>query len=45
MILARSSDLYGVIQSIEQVESKFNNKFNYPWVLLNEVEFSAEFKR
>jgi len=45
MILARNSDLNGVIQSIEQVESKFNRKFNYPWVLLNEVEFSSEFKR
>ena len=45
MMLARNSDLDGVIQSIEQVESKFNRKFNYPWVLLNEVEFSADFKR
>ena len=45
MILARGSDLDGVIQSMEQVESKFNRKFKYPWVLLNEVEFSAEFKR
>ncbi|KAH0830584.1 glycolipid 2-alpha-mannosyltransferase-domain-containing protein [Lanmaoa asiatica] len=45
MILARNSDIDGVIQSIEQVESKFNRKFNYPWVLLNEVEFSADFKR
>lgn len=45
MILARNSDIDGVIQSIEQVESKFNRKFNYPWVLLNDVEFSAEFKK
>lgn len=45
LVLARNSDLNGVIQSIEQVESKFNRKFNYPWVLLNEVEFSSEFKR
>lgn len=45
VILARNSDLRGVIQSIEQLESKFNRKFNYPWVLLNEQEFSAEFKR
>lgn len=45
LILARNSDLDGVIQSIEQVELKFNRKFRYPWVLLNEVEFSAEFKR
>ncbi|KAF8559599.1 glycosyltransferase family 15 protein [Imleria badia] len=30
---------------MEQVESKFNRKFNYPWVLLNEVEFSADTRR
>lgn len=45
LILARNSDLDGVIQSMEQVESKFNRQFNYPWVLLNEVEFSTDFKR
>ena len=45
IILARNSDLEGVIQSMEQVESRFNRKFNYPWVLLNDEEFSAEFKR
>ncbi|KAG9318504.1 glycolipid 2-alpha-mannosyltransferase-domain-containing protein [Chiua virens] len=45
LILARNSDLDGVVQSMEQVESKFNRKFNYPWVLLNDVEFSPEFKR
>ncbi|KAG8217538.1 glycolipid 2-alpha-mannosyltransferase-domain-containing protein [Butyriboletus roseoflavus] len=45
MILARNSDIDGVIQSMEQVESRFNRKFKYPWVFLNEVEFSAEFKR
>lgn len=45
MILARNSDIDGVIQSIEQVESKFNRKFNYPWVVLNEVEFSVGFKK
>ncbi|KAI9571530.1 glycosyltransferase family 15 protein [Boletus coccyginus] len=41
----RSILLAVTIVSIEQVESKFNRKFNYPWVLLNEVEFSSEFKR
>ncbi|KAF9227899.1 glycosyltransferase family 15 protein [Gyrodon lividus] len=27
------------------MEAKFNRKFKYPWVLLNEVAFTAEFKR
>ncbi|KAF9246499.1 glycosyltransferase family 15 protein [Melanogaster broomeanus] len=45
MILARNNDLDGVIKSMEQMEVQFNRKFKYPWVLLNEVEFTADFKR
>ncbi|KAH7889673.1 glycosyltransferase family 15 protein [Phlebopus sp. FC_14] len=43
--LTSKNDLNGVITSMEQVELKFNRKFNYPWVLLNEEPFSADFKR
>lgn len=45
VMLARNSDLDGVISSVEQLESKFNHKFNYPWVFLNDEPFSFEFKR
>ncbi|KAG2049972.1 glycosyltransferase family 15 protein [Suillus hirtellus] len=44
-MLARNSDLDGVISSVEQLEAKFNRKFNYPWVFLNDEPFSYEFKR
>ncbi|ETW76806.1 glycosyltransferase family 15 protein [Heterobasidion irregulare TC 32-1] len=44
-MLARNSDLDGVIRSVREVEDKFNKKFNYPWVFLNEEPFSDEFKR
>ncbi|ORZ03673.1 nucleotide-diphospho-sugar transferase [Syncephalastrum racemosum] len=44
VILARNSDLNGIRQSIRQVEDRFNRKFNYPYVFLNEEEFSDEFK-
>ena len=44
VILARNSDLEGTIQSVRQVEERFNRRFNYPYVFLNEVEFTEEFK-
>ncbi|KAG1745244.1 glycosyltransferase family 15 protein [Suillus lakei] len=45
LMLARNSDLDGVISSVEQLEAKFNHKFKYPWVFLNDEPFSYEFKR
>ncbi|KAI8147147.1 nucleotide-diphospho-sugar transferase [Fennellomyces sp. T-0311] len=44
VILARNSDLNGVRFAIRQVEDRFNRKFNYPYVFLNEQDFSNEFK-
>lgn len=44
VILARNSDLEGLKQSLPQFESRFNKKFQYPYVFLNEVPFSEEFK-
>lgn len=43
-ILARNSDLDGLKQSLPQFENRFNKKYNYPYVFLNEVEFTEEFK-
>lgn len=45
VMLARNSDLNGVISSVEQLEARFNRKFNYPWVFLNDVPFTTDFKR
>ncbi|KAG2054616.1 glycosyl transferase [Suillus hirtellus] len=45
VMLARNTDLNGVISSVEQLEAKFNRKFNYPWVFLNDEPFSTDFKR
>lgn len=45
VILARNSDLEGIRQSIRQLEDRFNNKYNYPYVFLNEEPFSDEFKQ
>ncbi|KAF7355951.1 Glycosyltransferase family 15 protein [Mycena venus] len=45
VILARNRDLRGVVSSITQFEAKFNHKFGYPYVFLNEVPFTEEFKK
>ncbi|KAK7023369.1 hypothetical protein VNI00_016784 [Paramarasmius palmivorus] len=44
VFLARNSDLDGVLSSMAHVEERFNRRFGYPWVFLNEVEFTEEFK-
>ncbi|KAF5362624.1 hypothetical protein D9758_009624 [Tetrapyrgos nigripes] len=44
-MLARNSDLEGAIRSIRGIEDRFNSKHGYPYVLLNEVPFSDDFKR
>lgn len=44
VILARNSDLWGLKRSLSQFEERFNKKYQYPYVFLNEVEFTDEFK-
>lgn len=43
--LSRNSDLWQIARSIRQVEDRFNNKYHYDWVFLNDEPFDAEFKR
>ena len=45
VILARNSNLQGIRQSIRQMEDRFNKKFNYPYVFLNDDYFTEEFKK
>lgn len=42
--LARNNDLYSLLGSIRQVEDRFNGKYHYDWVFLNDEEFTEEFK-
>ena len=42
--LARNSDLNGVVTSIKQMEDRFNKRYHYPYVLLNEEPFDQKFK-
>ncbi|CCF58462.1 hypothetical protein KAFR_0E03100 [Kazachstania africana CBS 2517] len=43
--LARNSDLWNLVNSIRHVEDRFNNRYHYDWVFLNDKPFSDEFKR
>ena len=43
--LARNTDLWEIVKSIRQVEDRFNRKYNYDWVFLNDKPFDEEFKK
>lgn len=43
VILAKNSDVWGVLESMRGIEDRFNRKYNYPYVFLNDKPFSAEF--
>lgn len=43
--LARNSDIHGVVSSVKQMEDRFNKKFGYDYVLLNDQPFEDKFKR
>jgi len=43
--LARNSDLWEIVKSIRHVEDRFNRKFHYDWVFLNDDDFDDEFKK
>ncbi|KAH3675659.1 hypothetical protein WICMUC_002576 [Wickerhamomyces mucosus] len=45
MTLARNEDLDKLAQSIRSVEDRFNHRFHYDWVFLNNEEFTIEFQK
>jgi alpha 1,2-mannosyltransferase len=42
--LARNADVWEIAKSIRQVEDRFNRRYNYDWVFLNDKEFDDTFK-
>lgn len=42
---ARNGDVNGAVSSVKQMEDRFNKKFQYPYVFLNEVAFDDNFKK
>ncbi|KAF2754525.1 glycosyl transferase [Pseudovirgaria hyperparasitica] len=43
--LARNSDIWEIAKSIRHVEDRFNRRYNYDWVFLNDQEFDDNFKK
>ncbi|KAI8325757.1 family 15 glycosyltransferase [Martensiomyces pterosporus] len=41
--LVRNTDLFGLRQAIRQVEDRFNSRFNYPYIFVNDEPFTDEF--
>lgn len=44
-ILVRNSELFETLQTMREIEDRFNRKYRYPWTFLNDVPFTEEFKR
>ncbi|CCE63648.1 hypothetical protein TPHA_0F01640 [Tetrapisispora phaffii CBS 4417] len=43
--LARNNDKNGLLSTVKSVEDRFNSKYQYDWVFLNDVEFNDDFKK
>jgi alpha 1,2-mannosyltransferase len=43
-VLVRNSELDQMIHSMKQIERSFNAEYQYPYLFLNDVEFTEEFK-
>ena len=44
VMLASNSDVNSVVRAVHELEDRFNRKYNYPWIFLNNEQFSDEFK-
>lgn len=44
VVLVRNSERVQIMSSMRSLETKFNNKHGYPWVMMNEEPFTDEFK-
>ncbi|KAK3339098.1 alpha-1,2 mannosyltransferase KTR1 [Neurospora tetraspora] len=43
--LARNADVWEIAKSIRSVEDRFNRRYNYDWVFLNDKPFDDTFKK
>ncbi|KAJ1970740.1 hypothetical protein H4R35_005686, partial [Dimargaris xerosporica] len=44
VVLVRNKELHDLRWSLRQLEDRFNHKYNYPYVFLNDRPFTKEFK-
>ncbi|CDH08478.1 related to mannosyltransferase KTR7 [Zygosaccharomyces bailii ISA1307] len=45
VMLTRNEEIDGVLSSLNSIENRFNQWFQYPYVFLNDVPFSDDFKK
>jgi hypothetical protein len=45
LMLSPNDDVNRAVITIKELEDRFNLKYGYPWVFLNEKPFSEDFKR
>jgi alpha 1,2-mannosyltransferase len=43
-VLVRNSELDQMVHTVKQIEGSFNAEYQYPYLFLNDVEFTEEFK-
>ena len=43
LMLCRNWELPGVLKSMRALEDRFNRDYHYPWVFLNDANFTSEF--
>ncbi|ODV83471.1 glycosyltransferase family 15 protein [[Candida] arabinofermentans NRRL YB-2248] len=43
--LCRNSDLFEMLETIQNYEDRFNSRYNYDWVFLNDEPFTEEFQK
>jgi hypothetical protein len=44
VMLASNTHIEGAVQSVHQMEDRFNRRYKYPWIFLNDEPFSDDFK-
>ena len=44
-MLVRNSELHEALQSMREIEDRFNRHYRYPWTFLNDKLFTEDFKR
>ncbi|GAA6034199.1 hypothetical protein JCM8097_003776 [Rhodosporidiobolus ruineniae] len=45
VVLVRERELAELLPSMKQLEDRFNHRFHYPWIFLNDGQFSDSFTR
>ena len=43
LMLCRNSDVFSVLETIQNIQDRFNDKYNYDYTFLNDVPFNYEF--